>query len=202
MSILLPTISGAFNYRRLFSFARILYFFVLFTFGVELSARILYEFDINNMFLFHFFSFGEVTFLCLIYRNLIPDERWKRYILQGFILFQTISILNLLFFEDITHFNSVQRYFEMLIIYTLLAKFILRAITEEARKPFLKDPAILLTLGFMIYFLGTLFLFIYGNDILSGDLNNYWIVHGVFNIFLNLIFSLVFFAARIEKFHV
>lgn len=199
LSILAPLVVGAIFYFRMALFTQWLFGFVVFTFLGEVASRVLFELGINNMYLFHVYSFGEVFFICMIYRSLSNTERQRNIILIGFLIFQSISILNLVFFENIEHFNSVQRYVEMMIVYSLLSNFIVRAVNDPTRRPFEQDPAILLTLGLMIYFLGTLFLFIYGNEVLSGSNNNYWILHGIFNIFLNAVYVLVFLKA-VRKF--
>jgi hypothetical protein len=196
---LAPVITGAIFYSRLLSFARILYGFVLFTFVIEIIARVLFELSMNNMFIFHVFSFGELTFLALIYRNLFVHPVWKQLILYGFVVFQSFALLNLLFFDDITHFNSVQRYIEMVFIFSLLGAYFLHGIRSAKGIRILNDPALLLTVGLMIYFLGTFYLFLLGREVLSGAKNNYWIIHGVFNIFLNGAFTLVFVRARVAR---
>ncbi|OFZ08497.1 MAG: hypothetical protein A3D92_17555 [Bacteroidetes bacterium RIFCSPHIGHO2_02_FULL_44_7] len=199
ISILAPALVGAIFYARLLNFARILYGFVLFTLVIEIAARILFECSINNMFIFHLFSFGELTFIALIYRNLSTGERWKQIILYGFVVFQSFALLNLLFFDNVTHFNAVQRYFEMIFFFVLFGGYVLekRRITDQLHLR--HDPALLLTAGFMVYFLGTFYLFLFGKELLSGAQNNYWIIHGVFNIFLNLVFVLVFVRGRIPR---
>jgi len=190
---------GAIFYSRLLNFSRILYAFVLFLLVVEIVARILFELGMNNMFIFHVYSFGEVAFLSLIYRNLSNSQRWKKIILSGFLLFQTLSIINLLFLDDITHFNSVQRYFEMFFIFVLLAGYIVQGLGTSLQKRITNDPAMVLTLGLLIYFWGTFYLFIFGKEILSDAHNNYWIIHGIFNIFLNGVYAVVFWKACVPK---
>lgn len=198
LSVLVPTIVGAIFYLRLIRFAQILYWFVFSTFILEVAVRVLYELEINNMFLFHLYSFVEVTFICLIYSELLALPRYRKLIWTGFTIFQTFSIINLLFFDEITQFNSVQRYFEMSIIYSLIGFFAIQAMKQRFRYPIMKDPAFLLTIGLMVYYLGTFFLFVYGTEVLDDKDNSEWVIHGIFNIFLNLMYLIVFLRSRIQ----
>jgi hypothetical protein len=156
----------------------------------------------NNMFLFHLHSYVEVGLISLIYYSLSDQRTWKRAILVTFSLFVLVSVLNLWFFDELTNFNSVQRYVEVVIVYSMLSAFLLKAVYEPKNKPFLQNPAILLTFGFMIYFLGTLFLFAFGKEILSGNDGKYWVIHGIFNIFLNGMYTLVLWKAANAKYRV
>lgn len=197
ISIIAPALVGAIFYSRLVDFAQKLFWFVIFIVIIELSAGILSVLKLNNMFIFHIYTFGEVLFICLIYRSLMRSAVHRRMILHGFVIFQTISIINLLFFDEITHFNSSQRYVEMLIIYTILSTFAIQATKEKFREPLSKDPAFILTIGFMVYFLGTLGLFILADKMFTSGNDSYWILHGIFNISLNTVYTVVLLRARI-----
>ncbi len=194
-TILAPLVTGAIFYRKLPPFARFLFLFVVVTFLLEIVTRIYCELGWNNMFLFHLYSYVEVGFICLIYYALSDRPLWKRAIQTVFGLFVTVSLLNLLFFDELTHFNSMQRYVEMVIVYTLLSAYLLNAVYDPKNRPLAEHPAILLTMGYMIYFLGTLFLFVYGEEILSGNDGKYWVIHGIFNILLNGMYAFVFWKA-------
>lgn len=196
-SILAPAIAGAIFYSRLLTVLRILYFFILTTLALEIITRILFEYGMNNLFLFHAYSFIEFSIIALIYYRLSPNKLWRKLILRIFILFQTYSMVSLLFFENVSRFNSIQRYTEMGLLSILFLTYLLIRKRELAGLPLHKDPLIVLTAAWLIYFGGTLYLFIYGNEVLEQD-NRYWIIHGIFNIFLNISYTFVLWLGRVR----
>lgn len=161
----------------------------------------MYEMNINNMQLFHAYSFIEFTFLSLIFFRLANSIVWRKVIISIFIAFQLYSVLNLIFLENTSEFNSIQRNVEgpILIIYCIV--FIrFYAQLEERKRKFYK-PMFRLAYGLAVYFSGTLILFTFANEILADRTNDYWTIHSLFNIFLNATYALVLLTAwnRMKK---
>jgi hypothetical protein len=54
-----------------------------------------------------------------------------------------------------------------------------------------KNPFFWFTVGYVIYFCGTILLFVNQKRFLEAGEYNYWIVHGIFNIYLNAMLTFV-----------
>ena len=190
---------GAIFYKRLNPLLKALLLFVMITCAIEITARILFEMRINNMYLFHAYSFIEFVFISFIYFKLTEKKYWSYYILITFISFQLFSTINLLVYEDSRQFNSMQRLVEGGVLMSFFVGFIHRySLQSKSKRKYLK-PFFWLTYGFIIYFVGTIFLFAFANEILKDTSNDFWTLHGVFNIFLNGIYAAVLFGGARGK---
>lgn len=198
-SIIAPAILGAIFYSKLTKASRILAIFVFVTCILEVTIKIMANFGMNNMVFFHIYSFLEVGFITLIYYELSQNKVWRKLIFIVLFVFEGFSLLNLLFWEKLTNFNSLQRNIEMILLMLLFMLYCYKLIYENRTKSFLKNPYFILTGGLMIYFTGTIYLFSYGNVLQESDQNHYWIIHGLCNIFLNIIYTIVLWKTRIRS---
>lgn len=197
-SILAPTILGVIFYSKLVNATKTLAVFVFITFVLEVVIRIMSELEMNNMVFFHLYSFLEFGFISLIYYQLSVNRVWRKMIITALVIFEGFSIGNLLFWEEITHFNSIQRHIELILLLLLFLAYCIKLIYEDRNKSFFENPFFILTGGFMIYFTGTMYLFIHADELLYSSKNYYWIIHGFFNIFLNIVYSIVIWKSRIR----
>jgi hypothetical protein len=198
ISILVPALVGAIFYSKLIRSVRVLSILVGLTLLIEVAARVLFEYGINNMFIFHLYSFIEFGFIALIYYQVSTNPHWRKLILTLSVLFGTFSIVNILFLEKITEFNSIQRHVELIGLAIILVIYCYKLIHEDRNVNFFQNPFFILTGGFLIYFGGTMYLFVFSKELLNGDKTSYWIIHGIFNIFLNITYTVVLWKGRIR----
>lgn len=197
MSIIAPLFVGVVFIRTLLISCRLLFLLIITVAIIELLAIILAKYGINNLFLFHLYSFIEFGVISMIYYQLIRNTQQRKFILYFLVVFQGFSLLNLLFFEKITGFNSFQRNIEAIILMFYFF-FYLFEISKLKHEYSLRNPFFILTFGFIIYFVGTLSLFVYANQIIQGTDNSYWLIHSVLNIFLNGIYTIALWKGRIR----
>ena len=165
---------------------------IIITLFIEFIARVLFERGMNNMFLFHLYTFVEFGFVSAIFYLLSRSEAWKKLILIVSSLFVVFSILNLLFFEGIEQFNSNQRYFECISVFVYCVGYYLGVLRSSESFFLEREPMFWLTSGYLLYFSGTLFLFLYTKSFMDvGKELRYWELHGILNIWLNVIYSFV-----------
>jgi len=193
ISIYAPLIIGAFFYRRLSKLGFVLFIFVLISAIGETAVRVLYEFKVNNMFLFHFQSYLEFSFLSIIYYQLIQNS-FSRKIIVGCVFLFLIGSFLFLAVDNIQEFNTGQRYLEGVLVILMITlhfrDFLHR--TNEMNTQF-----IWLSFGYLIYFFGTLMLFLSQDKLVEIGDSRYWLViHSIFNILLNGIISFVLWNSR------
>ncbi len=189
ISILLPAIVGVVFFKSLWRPCKILFYFVCITVLLETVGRIMWHYGMNNLFLFHIYSFVEFGAISLIYYLITANKNQKRFIVIFLFVFQGFSVINLMF-EDLSGFNSFQRQIEALIVLYYLISFLFE--TSKNDRYNLNNPYLILTFGYVIYFVGTLYLFMYGKR-LTEAYGSYWLIHSSINIFLNIVYSIVFF---------
>lgn len=198
LTVLAPISIGAFYFSRLFVVARILWFFILITGGMELSMWFQYSKSINTMFFFHIYSYIEFGFIALIYYRLSMNYKWRSVILGLFSLFSIASILNLIFLEPFTVFNSNQRYLEGVLILLLVSNYIIQSTKDKLNSSLKRDPFTILSLAWLVYFSCTLILFIFSKQWFSAEtINYYWIVHAILNAGLNFSYAYTLFKAKV-----
>ena len=187
-SILLPTLVGIFLFNRIQGPLRLVIYYVLITFVLEVFVYYLTEIQSNNMFLFHIHTYVEFILLALFYRSLfrtIQEKRSIDFLIFGFLVF---SAVNMISYESILEFNALQRHVECVLV-TLIAGYYLFGVYQRKKRI---GTHIFLTWSLLLYFNGILFLFI-GKQVLSTESGVLWIWHGVLNIILNFSFVISLF---------
>jgi hypothetical protein len=190
-SIIAPVVIGAIFYFKLHRTLKVLCWLLFATLILEGAGVWLFELKINNLFIFHLYSYIEFGLITLIYYQLSTNQMWKRLMIVIFVLFLLYSGIVLLFYQGLDSFNSLQRNAEGVILMVYFFTFIRDYSLFGSRKRALFKSFFWLTYGYFIYFAGTLFLFVFANEILSDRMNDYWIIHGIFNIFLNITYAVV-----------
>lgn len=190
LSILLPTCFGAVLFKRLPVSLKVLSIFIFLSVILEGATYFTYSKGMNNMWLFHLYSFLEFATISLIYFFAFKSRPLKVMVIMASVIFLVLSTFNLLFNEQVSEFNSFQRYMgTILLLSYFVAQYIVLLNSRNA--PFLElHPYFILTTGFLVYFLGTMYLFLYANEFIKNNIQMYWTIHGVLNIFLNAIYSI------------
>lgn len=194
-SIIAPLIVGAFFFRSIASIKKLLLLYIISLVIIEFSAMTLYRWKINNMPIYHIQSYTEFYFLLLIYYRLFREMRHQRFALIVGIAFLLASIL-MLFRDSIFEFNTGQRYVEMFLLFLLFLAYLSEQTTYNAPAQIRRNTFFWFTIGYMIYFAGTLLLFLSQEMFVRKGITGYWVIHGIFNIFLNLVFTFVLWSGR------
>lgn len=196
LSIFIPTAVGIFLFRSVLTVTKILILFVWITAIIEVTATVLFYQGINNLFTFHLHTYFEFLLLSLMYSRLITSTLIKNVIRSVIPVFIGFSLLNSLFWEDITGFNSIQRHVEGLLLEVYICIYLIQV--ARYRESFKENPFLILSSALILYFTGNLFLFIYGKTVLTTGTGEMWVVHGVLNIILNLSFAIIIARSRVQ----
>jgi hypothetical protein len=197
-SILAPLIVGAIFYSQLMRASKAIFLIVLITFVMEIIVQVLAEAGINNMPVFHLYTFLEFSIILIFYRRLKPSIRWNIFTKILFIIFIAFSIINLTFNESIFVFNSLQRNIEALLLSIVFVSYLSNFFNVENNSSLRKEPFFIQTAGFMLYFGGTLFLFTFGVELLKEGQSYFWMIHALFNILLNIIYTHTLWKAKVS----
>lgn len=192
LSILLPAIMAVAVFKRLPISLKILSFFIFVTCLMEGLVYLTYQLGINNMPIFHVYTYLEFISISLIYFYIFRSSRVMKWLILLFVMsFIVLSSINIFLGEQATVFNSFQRFVEYGFLMVYFVVF-LSKIVASREAPFLElHPYFVLTVGFLIYFTGTLLLFLNVNQLKEWGIVDYWMIHGILNIFLNIIYFAV-----------
>lgn len=195
LSILAPILVGAIFFTKLQRASRTLLLYTLATLIMDCYMWFLSNRSTNTMFLFHIHSYIEFGFIALIYFRITKDIRHVNTIKIVASLFAVASVINVFFFEPITEFNSNQRYFESALVLIVILPYLFQLRAQESNV--LRTPFGLMSVALIIYFVGTLAVFILSKELFSSSAKNYlWIIHALLNIGLNLCYAVVLFKSR------
>lgn len=168
-------------------FKRIIYL-IWFNFLIEFSAFILAHHTGNNLPLLHIHTLGEFLLLSYFYMGLLKSPRLlSKYFQWVTLAISLLIILNTLFLQSIYGFNTYAKTAVqfILIIYAVLYFFDLsdQETLAASEKKYLR----LINSAILIYYSGSLFIFMFSNYFLQNNLNlpsGLW----AFNTILNLVF--------------
>lgn len=189
-SILAPTLVGVFLFKRLPRLCKYLCILIFSLAIFEFVGEIASNYLGTNLFLFHLYTYVEFGIIAFIFYNLSKEVVWKRIILIFAIIFALFSIINLTFIETLLQFNSNQRYLEGIMILIFCVGYYTKLLRKAENIYLEKHPFFWLTSGYFIYFAGTLFLFLFSRELMENNNAAFWSLHGILNIFLNLIYVL------------
>lgn len=190
ISIICPIAIGLIVYQRVLLPAKILVLFILCTGILEAISLYLYSMKWNNLFIFHLHTFIEFGAYSIIFSILIKSTVFRKLVSVVGVAFLVLSIFFICLVDSVTDFNSVQRHVESILISCYLMVYFFNN-SKYSSERFEVSPFNIFSVGVGIYFFGNLLLFIFGNEILNPDNDYFWNIHGILNILLNVIFSIV-----------
>jgi len=118
------------------------------------------------------------------------DKNWIIRILL--ICFLSFAIINFVFLQTPTTFNSRTSYIGALFVIILALWYLYGLFREMPIANILNMPMLWVSFGVLFYFAGTLFLFLFNNYLILNQPQNHqliWVLHNVLNIIKNLLFA-------------
>jgi len=195
ISIIAPLIVGAFFYWKLSPNFKTI-FFIVFCFAIiELIASILFEKRVNNMVLYHIHTYVEFYFLAYLFNRLVKRKLLQRFIGYSSLLFFFASLLFFLR-DNLFEFNTAQRYLQIVLLSIIILAYLHELYISTSKIKIRKNPFFWLSCGYLIYLFGTILLFLSQQMFVETGQTGYWVIHGIFNIFLNLVFTFVLWSGR------
>ncbi len=191
-SIGIVTLIGLLRFKRLNNDQSTLLFLVFVTIIVELAGRVFWKFDINNLFLYHFYSPIEFLLLASLYRRHLGGlikPAMMNGLIMGFILF---AVINTLFFQNLTQFNSNVTFTECLLLIVLAFMYFYVLLRDLQYRALERNPMFWINVSVLTYFSGALVLFHVANDLIPESLKVrgvVWGVHAIFNVVHYLLYA-------------
>lgn len=192
-AVLLPLCIALWKQHRFVSIQRKLVYLLSAIFVVEVITNALWYQKKNNFFVYHFYSIVECILIVNLYVNALQKLFSKYFYVVICISFTVFAIVNMLYFQALTEFNSnVTTALGFLVIFLCLCYFY-ALLREEKYSPLEKKPMFWINAGFLIYFSSNLILFFINNSMFSqaGEVSYLvWGLHAIVNIILILFFTI------------
>jgi len=192
-SILLSCGMVFFVWNRLLSQLKILALFILFTLLLESIAKSFQLSGINNMPIFHLFTFGESIFLVFYFRSLTENKVYRNVALIVLGAFLIFSICSVVFWVSLNAHPSTVRYIECILQMVMCLFFFADLFQKSEVKNLIYYPHYWMVSGFLLYFSGTFFMNLTGDiAVMTKQMGfNGYVIHSILNIFLNIIYTIV-----------
>lgn len=178
---LVPAIVGIRHYASLTKDLKIITLYVLVCFLTEIPTNYLRMHNMNNLFLLHLFTIIEFLLMAWLYSFHILRVINKKVILAITVTFIVFAVLNTLFFQSLSTFNSYARCIEILLIIFFALAYVYELIVRNEQKLLKALPMYWINTAVLIYFTAGFFLYLVSNNILLPTYINksIWFVHGL-----------------------
>lgn len=140
----------------------------------------------NNVWIGHIYTIIEFFLISSFFYLIFKSRLLKKIVLLLMIIFAPVVVLNKIFLESFHAIDNYSLTLSSIILLAISSMYFVEYITNNMIVNF-KDYRFLLSIGFMIYFGGNLFIFA-----LSNEVKGIWLVHNIIYIILILIISIVF----------
>lgn len=184
---LIPFFIGLFKFKKMDSTLKIIFYLV--SIGTAMNMFLIY-FGItwrSNNWVMHIYTVVEFLFIIYFYYRLFSQKVFRKIILILFGISTIIVILNKIYLEPLNKIDNYTLTIESIILLIITSMFLVDFLINNLIIN-LRDYRILLTVGYMIYFGGNLFIFA-----LSNEVNGIWLVHNLIYILLMTNYSVVFY---------
>lgn len=180
------------------TWVKVIFFYVIFSFTADSILLKLNATNINgvndlSMFnVLSMFTLVEFTVFVLFIYNAIDKVAFRRIIIVSAIAFYAFLVGLYLLQNRGNAFDSLGASVEaiLIVVYSMFYLF------DQMNKPqvffIYQEPNFWFVVAFIIYFSGTLFLFIQASNLGPQDLVNYWIINYFLNITKNILFAIAF----------
>ncbi|MEO1516185.1 MAG: hypothetical protein AAFV95_14265 [Bacteroidota bacterium] len=191
-SIFVPFILAIVFFRRFDWSQKRLAFVILLGAVADVMAMVVVKvFSIyNNLFIFHIYTLIEVILIGLIYRKVLGNVIGEKTINILLVAFSCFAVFSTIFLEPLNMFNAYTRAVESLLMIFFSVTFFYKIMKEVVIQRLEKLPLFWISVGLLIYFSASLFIFIFSNYIMPSIKLSYtfWGIHAILNVLLNLFY--------------
>ncbi|MDQ7949029.1 MAG: hypothetical protein REI78_09900 [Pedobacter sp.] len=191
LSILLPILLACYHYKAANTGEKLLFFYLVISGLINLTALILIFNHKKNMPLLHLYTIVEAAFLLSYFRTLFVQPLIKKILTAIIIAFTILCILNFAFLQGAFAFNTYTRPLEAIMVTFFCMLYLYKSgFTDN----WLKKPTNWFNMGILIYFPVVCIIFILSNYLTFVVMNKamnhvVWNLHGVFVLIMYLMWA-------------
>lgn len=183
--IIIPLIVGLINFKYLSKSLK--YILVLVFIGTisNLLSIALVLLNKKSVFHLHIYTLIEFLLISCFYYHISTKDFFKKMIKLIVGIFILTMVLNKIFLEQFDRIDNYTLIVESILV-LIMASLYLTSFFEENLIIDFADYRFLLTVGYMIYFGGNLFIFALSNEY------KVWLIHNLFSLLLKVNYTFVF----------
>ncbi len=184
--VFIPFIAGLMRINRLDKSLKVIFYLVCVAF---ISNLLMIYFGLvykDNVWIGHIYTILEFFFIIIFYYKLFERDVFKKIITILIAVFVIIVAFNKIYLESFHKIDNYTLTISSILLLITTSMFLVDFLSRNLIIN-IKDYRFILTVGFMIYFGGDLFIFALSNDVIG-----IWIVHNLISNLLMLLYTLVF----------
>ena len=156
---------------------------------IQIVAKVLWVNSMNNLPLLHIYTLFEFVLLSLFYRGILElAPKWERNFNGLILLFSLLIILNTLYLQAPKSFNSYSKTLVQACIMGYAILYLFRILQEPVYSP--KRRFNLLNAGILVYYAGSLFIFMFGGILTTDNFQIiFWVINSAFYLGFQLLIT-------------
>ena len=169
--------------------------FLLATIVIEYAATYLAVKNKSNLALYNFFTVFEFCFYMYIISLIITSKRIKKTIMVAMVLYTLISVINIVFIQEMQKFHTVTYAFGCLLIVAACVYYFFELFKLPKSTKLINNPAFWFCSGILFFYCCSFPLFGLSNflsDISKLIIKNIYKIITILNIFLYTLFTIAF----------
>jgi hypothetical protein len=168
----------------------------------NIISEFLIQFGYNNLVLSNIYNIIEFSFLIIFYSSCFEIKFRKPLFLLTFIILVGTAILLNFLFNSSDKMEITAWAFSSIVLTFIFLFYLYKQYVSEKNENLFNNPTIWITIGLLIYFGGTFFLFLAISLINFKDttiIKNMWQLNNLFVIITNILLSIGIWKSRIIK---
>ncbi|MCI0751414.1 MAG: hypothetical protein L0Y35_06215 [Flammeovirgaceae bacterium] len=183
-SSIIPIILGLVQYRRTTPDLKLISWLVITSATADVISLMLILNGFNTWPIANIFVIGQFVLLFFVFDHHLK----KQYLKTVFVILVCFALLNYLFIQTANSFNTYTSYITGIFLILLAIAYLYRLMSNLVVEKIYNLPMLWIAFGTLVYFSGTLFLFLFNNYLIEHQPGNHqymWILHNVLNIIKN-----------------
>ncbi len=196
-----PLIAGILRYRYLTTGLKWIFWFVVFATIIQLTSRAMVKMGYYNVPLMHVYVPIKFLFYSMAYKHFLAGFIPVKVIYGIAASFVSFSVINTLFIQSVTQYNSYVRAVGGIIIIAYAILYFMKALRELNIPKLRKEPLIWFNAGALVNFSGNFFVFILSNLLLNHSTQLSlisWRVNSVIGSLFYIVIAIAFWKTKIK----
>ncbi len=186
---------------------KVIFTYLVVAITVNVIGTAMSKFGLHNLWLLHIYTVLETVILLFFFTLILHGRRAKAVVWFLLIAFPLACIVNLLFLQNASVFNTYTRSVEALLIIGVSAYYWLYGSKETLDVRWTANPLNWVISGLLLYFASALFLFLFSNFVLSARQTNpkhpiwdiVWVTHGFLLMIMYVLFAVAFIKSKNDR---